>query len=43
MKANPVKLVSTVHCSNVLGTILPVEKIADICHEHGATYCLDTA
>ena len=40
---NPVKLVTTVHCSNVLGTVFPVEKIADLCHKHGAVYCLDTA
>ena len=43
LKENPVKLVATVHCANVLGTLFPAEKIADLCHKYGAQYCLDTA
>jgi cysteine desulfurase/selenocysteine lyase len=37
------KLVSVAHMSNVLGTINPVRKIADLAHAHGALVLLDGA
>ncbi|SPF33850.1 Aminotransferase class-V family protein [Candidatus Desulfosporosinus infrequens] len=37
------KLVVTLHASNVTGTLLPVEEIGQIAHEHGAYYLLDAA
>lgn len=37
------KLVVTLHASNVTGTLLPVEGIGQIAHEHGAYYLLDAA
>ncbi len=38
-----VKLVSLVHISNVLGTINPVEEIAELAHEVGALFLVDAA
>ncbi len=35
------KLVAVTHCSNVLGTINPIKKIAQIVHEAGALICVD--
>ncbi|KHO46103.1 MAG: cysteine desulfurase / selenocysteine lyase [archaeon GW2011_AR3] len=37
------KLVSVCHMSNVLGTINPVDEIANIAHENGAIFVLDAA
>ncbi|MEX2159507.1 MAG: cysteine desulfurase [Dehalococcoidia bacterium] len=37
------KLVAIAHMSNVLGTINPVRKIADLAHVHGALVLLDAA
>ncbi|MBR1368788.1 aminotransferase class V [Methanocalculus chunghsingensis] len=37
------RLVAITHASNVLGALLPVRKIADICHEHGAELLVDGA
>ena len=37
------KLVALAHKSNVLGTINPVRKIADLAHKHGALVLLDGA
>jgi cysteine desulfurase/selenocysteine lyase len=37
------KLVSVIHVSNTLGTIEPVEEIAEIAHEHGAYLLVDGA
>lgn len=37
------KLVATTHVSNVCGTILPVEKIGEICRRHNIPYLLDAA
>jgi cysteine desulfurase family protein len=37
------KLVVTLHASNVTGTLLPVEEIGQIAHEHNAYYLLDAA
>jgi cysteine desulfurase / selenocysteine lyase len=37
------KLVGCVHASNVLGTINPVEKLADMAHENGALMLVDGA
>ena len=37
------KLVAIAHKSNVLGTINPVRKIADLAHKHGALVLLDGA
>jgi cysteine desulfurase/selenocysteine lyase len=38
-----VKLVSLVHISNVLGTVNPVNKLAEMAHEAGALFALDAA
>lgn len=38
-----VKLVSVVHISNVLGTVNPIKKIADIAHENEALVLIDAA
>ena len=35
------RLVAVTHASNVLGSVLPVRKIADICHERGAQLLVD--
>ena len=35
------KLVALTHCSNVLGTINPIKKIAEIVHNAGALICID--
>lgn len=35
------KLVALTHCSNVLGTINPIKKIAKIVHNPGALICVD--
>lgn len=40
---NPVKLVTVVHSSNVLGTINPVKEMAKTAHEHGALILVDGA
>lgn len=40
---NPVKLVTVVHSSNVLGTINPVAEMARLAHEHGAMILVDGA
>jgi cysteine desulfurase/selenocysteine lyase len=37
------KLVAVTHASNVLGVITPIEKIAGICHDHGALLLVDGA
>ncbi len=37
------RLVAITHASNVLGTIVPVEKIAKICHDHGVLLLVDAA
>ncbi|MFW5692395.1 MAG: cysteine desulfurase [Chloroflexota bacterium] len=39
----PVKLVSVMHASNVLGTINPVQEMARMAHEHGALLLVDGA
>ncbi|UCE96702.1 MAG: cysteine desulfurase [Candidatus Bathyarchaeota archaeon] len=36
-----VTLVSVVHGNNEIGTIQPIDKIAQICHEHGALFHTD--
>lgn len=35
------RLVAVTHCSNVLGSINPIKKIAEIVHEAGALICVD--
>lgn len=40
---NPVKLVCVVHSSNVLGTVNPVQKMAQMAHEAGALILVDGA
>lgn len=35
------KLVAITHCSNVLGTINPIKRIAEIVHRAGALICVD--
>src|SRR5690606_41272342 len=37
------KLVAVTHCSNVLGTINPIKKIAEVVHGAGALICVDGA
>lgn len=37
------RLVAITHASNVLGVITPVQKIAKICHDHGALLFVDMA
>lgn len=37
------KLVAVTHVSNVLGCIVPIKKIAEIAHEHGAKILVDGA
>jgi cysteine desulfurase/selenocysteine lyase len=37
------RLVAVTHASNVLGTLLPIEEIASICHDHGARLLVDAA
>jgi cysteine desulfurase/selenocysteine lyase len=43
LQENPVKLVTVVHSSNVLGTINPVAEMARLAHEHGAKILVDGA
>ncbi len=44
LEASPrVKLVCVTHVSNVLGTINPVERMAEIAHQHGARILVDGA
>lgn len=35
------KLVAVTHTSNILGSILPIRRIADLAHAHGARICVD--
>ncbi len=37
------RLVAVTHASNVLGVVIPIEKIAAICHEHGVLLLVDGA
>ena len=37
------RLVAVTHASNVLGTVLPIHKIAKICHDRGARLLVDGA
>ncbi len=37
------KLVSVAHVSNVLGTVNPIDEIADLAHSRGAVLCVDGA
>ncbi|MGB2696424.1 MAG: aminotransferase class V-fold PLP-dependent enzyme [Candidatus Zixiibacteriota bacterium] len=37
------KLVAINHCSNVIGTVQPVQEIGEICRERGITLLVDTA
>ncbi|MDI6866283.1 cysteine desulfurase [Methanoculleus sp.] len=37
------RLVAITHASNVLGTVIPVDEIAAICHDHGARLLVDGA
>jgi cysteine desulfurase / selenocysteine lyase len=43
LQENPVRLVTVVHSSNVLGTINPVAEMAKLAHEHGALILVDGA
>lgn len=40
---NPVKLVTVVHASNVLGTINPVKEMGQLAHQYGALVLVDAA
>lgn len=35
------KLVAVTHCSNILGTINPIEEITTLVHQHNALICVD--
>lgn len=37
------KAVLAIHASNVCGTIVPIEKIGEICRRHGLIFAVDTA
>jgi len=37
------RLVAITHASNVLGTVIPVDEIARVCHDHGARLLVDGA
>lgn len=37
------KLVVCTHASNVWGTVLPIERIAQVCKKHGVTFVVDAA
>lgn len=37
------RLVLTTHASNVCGTVLPIERIAEVCRAHGVRYVVDAA
>ena len=37
------KAIITTHCSNVCGTIIPIEKIGEICKEYNLYFVVDTA
>ncbi len=39
--SNSTKLVAVTHCSNVLGSINPIKKIAKIVHDAGGLICVD--
>jgi len=43
LKTEPVKMVSVVHQSNVLGTINPVKKMTQLAHQYGAKMMIDGA
>lgn len=43
LDSRPVKLVTVVHSSNVLGTVNPVKEMAKTAHEHGALILIDGA
>ena len=38
---HPIKLLSITHISNVCGTVLPIKRIAEIAHQHGAYIIVD--
>lgn len=40
---HPVKLVSVLHVSNVLGTVNPIAHMIDLAHQHGALFLVDGA
>lgn len=35
------KLVAVTHCSNILGSINPIKKIAEVVHQNGSLICVD--
>jgi len=37
------RLIAITHASNVLGTVIPVDEIARVCHDHGARLLVDGA
>jgi cysteine desulfurase family protein len=43
LQEEPVRLVACNHVSNVLGTIQPIAKLADLAHQHGALILVDAA
>jgi cysteine desulfurase / selenocysteine lyase len=43
LQQHPIKLVSVIHVSNVLGTVNPVKRLAQLAHQHGAVIAVDGA
>ncbi|WP_395376982.1 cysteine desulfurase-like protein [Marinicella sp. W31] len=41
MMSERTRLVAVTHASNILGTINPIQEIADTVHQHGALICVD--
>lgn len=40
---NNIRLVATLHASNVIGCVLPAKEIGDLAHQYGAYYLLDAS
>ncbi|NLN08382.1 MAG: aminotransferase class V-fold PLP-dependent enzyme [Methanoculleus thermophilus] len=43
LSGGSVRLVAVTHASNVLGVVTPIQKIANLCREHGALFLVDGA
>jgi cysteine desulfurase / selenocysteine lyase len=44
LKAHPhIKMVATTHASNVIGSVLPIERIGTLAKQYGKTYLVDAA
>lgn len=43
LKSRPTRLVVLSHASNVLGTVQPIQQLAQVAHQHAALFLLDAA